>query len=177
MEKKEAMKDKTCIRISQPVIKLRGSFTVEATVIVGLICMITGMMILLGMYCHDRVVMRQAADQAAVDAAMWCGNYVVPAMKEVDYEKLKQMAVVDVSEGISGIETYLNETLLIGKMAEISLSKTMAGQQVTARVTVDFNFAGRNFSVTEEGRSAVFGSMRFKRKSVKQENQHFSQDQ
>lgn len=168
MNKNQQTRQQEIQKVKPLCFRLRGSFTVEATVIVGLICIITGMMILLGMYCHDRVIMRQAADRAAADGAMWCGNYVSPEIKEVDYEKLKQMASVDVSEGITKVESDLTGALLLGRTESVSLMKTLAGQQVTASVTVNFYFAGRNFTVTEEGRAAVFGSLRFKRKTEKQ---------
>ncbi len=148
--------------------KLRGSFTVEATVIVGLTCIITGMMMMLAMYCHDRVVMCQTADKAAADGAMWCGNYVSPNIKEVDYEQLKRMAGVEISDSTVSAQAYLEKALLMGKTESISVTKTKLGQQVTAVVTVHFSFAGRDIIVTEEGEAAIFGSLRFKRRSLKQ---------
>ncbi len=168
------MSNKSCRMVKknnqlQISVRMRGSFTVEGTVIVGMICIITGMMIMLGMYCHDRVIIRQAADKAAVDGAMWCGNYVSPELKEVDYERLKKMTVLEANDSASVTESYLKSALLLGQIESVSVVKTMLGQQVTAEVTVHFSYAGRDVTVTEYGKAAVLGSLQFKRKSTKTE--------
>ena len=74
----------------------RGSFTVEATIVVSALCMLIGLTILLGLYGHDRAIIKSTANEMALKGALWKGRYVSPITFEVDYEAMRQNEKVQI---------------------------------------------------------------------------------
>ncbi|MEI3267428.1 MAG: hypothetical protein V8R85_10365 [Frisingicoccus sp.] len=110
-----------------------GSYTVEGTVIVCLICLIVGSVIMLGFYGHDRALMQSTADELALYGGFWEGRYAHPKIREVDYELMKR-------NGTISHETIEEEgyRMLAGRLFCGKLQKLMC-----PRVFQDKNFKSK----------------------------------
>lgn len=137
---------------------LRGSYTVEGTVIVSFICIIVGIVVMMGFFVHDYAVMQSTADELAVMGSLWSGRYVSPEYKEVDYEALKQKQVTDLKTIEAKGYALLDERLLCGNVQSIAVSKQLFGHCIQVEICTDFELGHYSFDYTVLGESNVFDS-------------------
>jgi hypothetical protein len=138
--------------------KEQGSYTVEGTVIVSLLCLVVGLAVTLGFYGHDRAVMQSVADELAEWGSLWSGNYVHPDIGEVDYEAMKRWVQVDL--GLVETKGYqlLQGKLFFGTVRSISVSKSLSGREIQVEIQSDFQIGGRDLSCNVRGYASVFQS-------------------
>ena len=144
--------------------KGRGSYTVEGTVIISLICLATGMVILLGFYGHDRAVMQSTADELSIYGSLWAGRYMQPEIREVDYENMKQGGAADFSviEEMGG--RMLQGRLFCGELRSIRATQSLSGREMLIEIQTDFPFGKYEIPCTVKASALVFRSRDLPRK-------------
>ena len=135
-----------------------GSYTVEGTVIVCLICLIVGSVIMLGFYGHDRALMQSTADELALYGGFWEGKYVHPIIREVDYELMKRNGTI--SFDVIEEEGYrmLAGRLFCGKLQKINVSKSLSGKELQIEIQSDFQIGKYNGPCTVRASAPVLRS-------------------
>ena len=138
--------------------KLRGSYTVEATVVISVFCMLIVFTILLGFYGHDCAVMKSTANDLAYRAALWTGRFVSPTLDEVDYGALRQNTKVGFDQIESEGYALLEKRLLFGDIRTIQVFQTLLGNQISVEIKADFQLCKFPVSHTVRSESKVFKS-------------------
>ena len=136
----------------------RGSYTVEGTVIISMICFIVGLVVLLGFYCHDRMIMQSTADELAMYGSLWSGRYLQPGIREVDYEAMKQGDSPDLQSIEDMGYRMLQGKFLSGQVDQIQVSKNFMGREITVDIRSDFKIFKWTVQCEVTGRSAAFPS-------------------
>ena len=126
--------------------KKEGSFTIEGTVIVSFICFMIGMVILMGFYGHDRMVLQETADELAMYGCLWKSRYVHPELGEVDYEAMLQNTSVSLDEIESRGYDMLHKRLFVGKVQSISVSTNLLGREINVEIQAEFKIG--NYQIT-----------------------------
>lgn len=147
----------------------RGSYTVEGAVIIPLICVLCGIIIGLGFYCHDRMVLQGVADELAVSGSKWIGSYVNPVIKEVDYVLLKQSGEVSCDILLSKGYEMLSQRLLWAEDVDISVSQGLFGKEIQVEINSCFSIGRRSVPCRVSGQAAIFRSRDLPRKSVQED--------
>lgn len=120
----------------------RGSYTVEGTVVISLICLIIGLTILLGFYGHDRSVMQSVADELAMYGCQWSGRYLQPSIREVDYEAMKQGKSMDIYDIENRGYRLLQDKMFCAEINGITVSKSLLGREVQVDILSNFKIMG-----------------------------------
>ena len=118
--------------------KLRGSFTVEATVIVSFLCILIAFVIMLGFYGHDRAVVKSTANELAMKASLWGSRYVLTELNEVDYEAMKADAPIDICDVETIGYEWLQKRLFIGKVKSVQIFQKILNRNVEVEIHIDF---------------------------------------
>ncbi len=155
--------------------KGRGSYTVEGTVIVSLICLCIGFVVMLGFYGHDRALMQSTADELALYGSFWEGKYVHPKIREVDYEAMKKAGTVDFDKIEDEGYRMLAGRLFCGKLQKINVSKSLSGRELQIEIYSDFQIGRYNVPCRVRASSVVLRSGDLPRQ--KQETQGESTDE
>lgn len=137
--------------------KLRGSYTVEATAVISLFCMLIALVIILGFYGHDQAVMKSTANVLAFNASLWKGRYVSMLYDEVDYGALKSKADIDLSLIESKGYEMMEQRLLLGKVQAVRATQTNFGGKVVVEIEAAFDL-GKTVIYTVQSESRVFKS-------------------
>lgn len=147
--------------------KGRGSYTVEGTVIISLICLSIGLVIMFGFYGHDRALMQSTADELALYGSLWEGRYAHPKIREVDYETMKREGTV--SHETIEAEGYrmLAGRLFCGEVQGINVSKSLSGRELQIEIQSDFQIGRYSVPCTVRASSAVIKSRDLPRKREK----------
>lgn len=146
--------------------KCRGSYTVEGTIIVSLICVMIGLIVVLGFYGHDRAVIQTTANELSMMASLWSGRYVSPTIKEVDYEALKQGNKTDLSQVEDNGYQMLQSKLLYGEVQSVDIFRTAWKKSVCVAVVVRFQIWNYEFEYKTESLCRVFDSHDLPRKKI-----------
>ena len=136
----------------------RGSYTVEGTVIVSMICFMLWLLIMLGLYCHDRTVMQGIADELAEAAAFWQGRSVHPGTEEVDYEHLKKGSPVEWNDLIEMGYRMLDQRLLLTGDSTVSIQYREAEKEIDVQIRGDFLIFSRSVQCLVQASSTVIDS-------------------
>ena len=136
----------------------RGSYTVEGTVIVSMICFMLWLLIMLGLYCHDRTVMQSTADELAEAAAFWQGRSVHPGIEEVDYERLKKESQAEWSDLTEIGYRTLDRRLLLTGDSTVSIQYREGVKEVEVQIQGDFQIFSRSVQCLVQASSTVIDS-------------------
>jgi len=138
--------------------KGRGSYTVEGTVIICCICFITGLIIVAGFYCHDRMVLQSTADELSMYGSFWTGRAVHPGTGEVDYEAMKSSA--DRMPEVIEEKGYqmLEGKLLWGHVSDISIERSLFGTEILVEIQGGFSVGQRQIDCRVEAAAMIFKS-------------------
>lgn len=147
----------------------QGSYTVEGAVIISFICLIVALVVGLGFYCHDRMVLQGAADELAMYGSNWVGRYVDPVIKEVDYEGLKYRHPVSFDSLISKGYKMLQGRLLWGKSPQISIEQSYFGKEVEVKINSSFLIGSKAFLCKVSSSACVIRSRDLPRTSRKEQ--------
>lgn len=141
-----------------------GSFTVEGTVIISLICLSIGLVVMVGFYGHDRALLQSTADELALYGSLWEGRYAHPKIREVDYETMKREGTV--SHETIEAEGYrmLAGRLFCGEIQEINVSKSLSGKELQIEIQSDFQLGKYSVPCTVRASSMVLKSKDLPRK-------------
>lgn len=126
--------------------KWRGSFTVEATVIVSFVCMLIALIVMLGFYVHDCAVMKSTANELAIKASMWGSRYVSPVINEVDYESMKEEIQIEMSSVEDIGYEWLGRRLLYGKVKSVHIFRGILEENVRVKICVSFKIWNFEFA-------------------------------
>lgn len=151
--------------------KGRGSYTVEGTVIISLICLMTGMVILLGFYGHDRAVMQSTADELSIYGSVWAGRYMQPEIREIDYESMKQNGAVDFSEIEEMGSRMLQGRLFCGQLQSIRAAQSLSGREMLIEIQTDFQLGKYEIPCTVKASALIFRSRDLPRKNEKNQEE------
>ena len=143
----------------------RGSYTLEGTVIVSMLCLMIGLVISLGFYCHDLAVLQSGADELAEYAAMWKGRYVQPEIKEVDYERMKASEKVSIQDFEGMGWSLLEERLLWGRVENIAITESLLSGEVRINIEGRFSIGNRSFSSSAQASAYICPSEKLPRRS------------
>ena len=138
--------------------KWRGSFTVEATVVVSFLCILMSLTILLGFYGHDRAIIKSTANDMAIKGALWRGRYVSPITYEVAYGAMKRKEKVPFDEIEALIYAKLERRLLLGKINSVQVTEKSLQNMLEVEITVDFKLWKIPVSCTVQSSSHLFES-------------------
>ena len=128
--------------------KGRGRYTVEGTLIISIICLVTGLVILFGFYGHDRAVIQSTADKLSRYGSLWAGRYLHPEIREVDYELMKQGGTVDFGVIEDMGCRMLQGRLFCGELRNIRASQSLSGREVQVEIQTDFQtFFAKGFHI------------------------------
>ena len=122
------------------------------------------MIVMFGMYGHDRSVMQSVANQMAQKASLWSGRYVLPEIDEVDYIALKENAAVDLERIENLGYQSLQNRLLCGNLQHIQVGYGLFGKNVQVEIVADFHIGRHRFSVETQASGKVFESEDLPRK-------------
>lgn len=148
--------------------KWRGSFTVEATVVVSVTCIIIGMVIMFGMYGHDRSVMQSMANQMAQEASLWSGRYVLPEIDEVDYIALIENANTDLERIENQGYRNIQNRLLCADLQSVQVKHGLFGKNVRVEIKAAFHIGRYQFKTEIQASSKKFESEDLPRKKNEQ---------
>ncbi len=126
--------------------KLRGSFTVEATVIVSFLSLLIAFVVMLGFYGHDRAVAKSTANELAMKASLWGSRYVLSGINEVDYEAMKADESIDICDVESIGYEWLQKRLFIGKVKSVQIFQGILNRNVEVEIYIDFKLWRSMFS-------------------------------
>lgn len=136
----------------------KGSYTVEGTVIVSMICFMLWFLIMLGLYCHDGSVMKSTADELAESAAFWQGRSVHPGTEEVDYEHLKKGGRAEWIDLIEMGYSILDSRLLLAEDLNVSIQYLESESMVEVEIWGDFQIFSRRVQSHARAVSTVIDS-------------------
>lgn len=136
----------------------RGSFTVEATIVVSALCMLISLTILLGFYGHDRAIIKSTANEMALKGALWKGRYVSPITFEVDYGAMRQNEKVSFAQIEALVYDKLEQRLLLGKIRSVQVSEKNFQNRLQIEIVVDFKLWRIPVSCTVQSSSHLIES-------------------
>lgn len=145
----------------------RGSYTVEGTLIISFICLITGLVILLGFYGHDRAVMQSTADELSRYGSLWAGRFLHPEIREVDYELMKQSGTVDFGVIEDMGCRMLQGRLFCGELRSIRASQSLSGREMQVEIQTNFQIGKYEIPCKVRASSVVFRSRDLPRRNQK----------
>ncbi len=148
--------------------KWRGSFTVEATVVVSITCIIIGMVIMFGMYGHDRSVMQSIANQMVQEASLWSGRYVLPEIDEVDYIALKENAKTDLDRIENLGYRSLQNRLLCADLQSVQVNYALLSNDVRVEIIAAFHIGKYRFTTEIQASCKKYESEDLPRKKNEQ---------
>lgn len=143
--------------------KVRGSYTVEGTIIISLICLMVGFIAALGFYCHDRTVIQSTADELAMFGSLWSGRYMHPEIREVDYECLKNFS--EVSTDMLEEKGYgmIRGKLFCGDIQGVEVHRSSWTREIQVKIQCQFQIGRWKFPYTAEAAAVDFHSGDFPR--------------
>ena len=155
--------------------KGRGRYTVEGTLIISFICLVTGLVILFGFYGHDRAVIQSTADKLSRYGSLWAGRYLHPEIREVDYELMKQGGTVDFGVIEDMGCRMLQGRLFCGELRNIRASQSLSGREVQVEIQTDFQIGKYDIPCKVKASSVVFRSRDLPR--INEKNQEDETDE